>query len=369
MPEVLETASSMLARVPGTIGAWIFQRDADGTLVLVRSWQATSSAAKPPSSAALGKLIHQRWIAAHRLGQSSAEFAKPFAPSNARDTLVVPMLIGEELVGAFAVQRRDGETFPYMPEDIVTLATIAGLTAQQMQLSVLRERTAGMSNTAALKQEIMDEAYRAIAHELHDGIVQDLAYMRLRLEMLKRSVDDDKERALREADEIREQFNEAIDNLRKLVAEFRKPRQQAQGITGRLRDIAGRMAERPITPEQPEIEFDLTEISGVRLEPEVERAVVGIVREALQNIRKHADASSVHVEVQRADDMLEVEVRDDGRGIPDALPLIQQDGHFGLEQMRELAEDMGGSLDIQSHQQTGTRIQARIPIIPVGKQD
>jgi signal transduction histidine kinase len=368
MPEVLDTAASMLARVPGTIGAWIFQRNADGLLILVRSWRATNADVDPPSSEWLGHLIHQRWIAAHRLGQTSTDFAKPFSPTGVPGSLVVPMMIGEELVGAFAVQRRDGETFPYLPEDLITLASIAALTAQQMQMTVLRERVGNSVDRAQLRQEIKEEAYRYVAHELHDGVVQDLAYMRLRLEMLERVIREDPERGIEEITILRGQFNNAIDGFRELVNELRKPRRQALGITGQLRDIAGRMAGQRVADEQPQIELDLQEISGVRLEPEVERAVVGIIREAMQNIRKHAGASSVHVEVQQLGDMLEVEVRDDGTG----FTMEQQDEndhglHFGVSQMRELAEDMGGSLDIHSEYGKGTAVQARIPLVPTRK--
>jgi signal transduction histidine kinase len=363
LPQVLETSASMLARVPGTIGAWIFQRDAGGELILVQHWKASHSSSNPPSSGQLGKLIHQRWIAAHRLGQTSTEFARPFSPSNRQDLLVAPMLIGEELVGALAVMRREGETFPYLPEDIVTLATIAALTAQQLQLSLLRDRVGGVENRNETRQEVFNEVNRYVAHELHDGIVQDMAYMRLRLEMLERLVESDPVKAKAHAIETSAQFNDAIDRLRKMVNDLRTPKQQTRGITGRLRDIAGRMAEQPMSEQEPEIELDLSEISGVRLEPEVERAVVGIVREAMQNIRKHAGASSVHVEVQRRDDSLEVEVRDDGRGIEPTLSQGRE-MHFGIQQMKELAEDMGGSLSIEGTGNQGTRVLARIPLVP-----
>jgi signal transduction histidine kinase len=361
MPEVLTTAASMLARVPGTVGAWIFQRDAGGELILVQSWRASHSSGNPPSSDQLGKLIHQRWISAHRLGQSSTEFARPFSPSDRKDLLVVPMLIGEELVGALAVHRREGDTFGYLPEDIITLATIAALTAQQMQLTILRDRVGDKADQQETRQEIVNEVNRYVAHELHDGVVQDMAYMRLRLEMLERLARNEPDKVADQAREIHDQFNDAIDRLRTMVNGLRKPKQQARGITGRLRDIAGLMAEQPITERDPAIELDLAELSGVRLEPEVERAVVGIVREAMQNIRKHAGASSVHVEVQRRDDMLDVEVRDDGRGIPDEMT-GGRELHFGIQQMQELAEEMGGSLSIEGHSDKGTRVLASIPL-------
>jgi signal transduction histidine kinase len=362
LPEVLATAASMLARVPGTIGAWIFQRDADGKLILVQSWAASHSNENAPSSEQLGKLIHQRWIAAHRMGHSSTEFARPFSPTERQDLMVVPMMIGEELVGALAVHRREGVTFRYLPEDIVTLATIAALTAQQLQLTLLRDRVNSQEDRDETRQDIINEVNRYVAHELHDGIVQDMAYMRLRLEMLERTASINPEKVPEQATEIRDQFNDAIDRLRIMVNGLRTPRQQTRGITGRLRDIAGRMAEQPISEKDPEIELDLTEISGVRLEPEVERAVVGIVREAMQNIRKHAGASSVHVEVQRRENMLDVEVRDDGRGIP-REKTGGQDLHFGIQQMQELAEDMGGSLRIEGASTRGTRVLASIPLV------
>jgi signal transduction histidine kinase len=368
LPEVLETSASMLARVPGTIGAWIFQRNATGQLVLVQSWHESASIDYPPSTEQLSKRIHQRWISAHRLGHSSTEFARPFSPADRKDLLVVPMMIGEELVGALAVQRREGGTFPYLPEDIVTLATIAALTAQQLQLSILRERAGDQSNQAETRQEIVNEVNRRVAHELHDGVVQDLAYMRLRLEMLERIAANEPDRVVDQASEIREQFNDAIERLRKMVNDLRKPRQQTRGLTGRLREIADRMSEQPITEQDPEIELDLSEISGVRLEPEVERTVVGIIREAMQNIRKHAGASSVHVEVQRRDNVLDVEVCDDGRGFSeDAVQTTEKDLHFGIQQMQELAEEMGGSLSIEGTHQHGTRVLASIPLIPAEK--
>jgi two-component system, NarL family, nitrate/nitrite sensor histidine kinase NarX len=122
-----------------------------------------------------------------------------------------------------------------------------------------------------------------------------------------------------------------------------------------------------VAAEQPRLELDLSEISGVRLAPEVERAVVGIVREALQNIRKHAGASSVRVEVQHAAHELQVMVLDDGSGFS-GVPVSDRPGaHFGLEQMRELAEDMGGSLCIASEEQRGTCVEARISLVPGDK--
>lgn len=354
MPDLLEIATSMLARVPGTIGAWFLQRDASGTLLLVRQWQAHQTQVTALPSADLGTVIHQRWIAAHRLGHSAAEFARPFVLPGYPSALVAPMLIGEELIGAIVVERRDGLVYPYAPEDIVALTAIAALTAQGMQMIILRQRVADIDRDEA-RQELIEQERRRIGRELHDGAVQDLAYLRLKLEMLERVIPDQPQRAQEEARQLTEQVNQSIAKLREAIGELRRPRGPKRGITGQLRDLASTMSD-----AQRTLELDLAELRGVRLAPEVERAVVGIVREALQNIRKHANASSVRVEVQREDEDLHLIVADDGVGIDrEAVPV---EGHFGVEQMRELAEDMGGAFVIESTPAGGTRVHAMIPL-------
>jgi signal transduction histidine kinase len=88
--------------------------------------------------------------------------------------------------------------------------------------------------------------------------------------------------------------------------------------------------------------------------------MIGIVREALHNVRKHANAESVRLEVRRIDDAVEIAVTDDGVGIQGSAPA----GHFGLEQIRELAEETGGRLEVAPvpGDGTGTSVKAWIPL-------
>jgi signal transduction histidine kinase len=62
-----------------------------------------------------------------------------------------------------------------------------------------------------------------------------------------------------------------------------------------------------------------------------------------------------------------VVVLDDGTGISEEQLPPDREQHFGVEQMRELAEDMGGSLRIASSKDRGTRVEAHIPLVPGGK--
>ena len=127
----------------------------------------------------------------------------------------------------------------------------------------------------------------------------------------------------------------------------------AEAVTAKLPVLLAELA-----PNAPSLEVDFGGVSGVPLAPEVERAVVGIVREALHNVRKHAAADSVQLEVRRAGHEVEIGVVDDGVGFDG----MGQAGHFGLEQIRELAEGMGGRVEIGSLPGIGTSVRAWIPL-------
>ena len=79
----------------------------------------------------------------------------------------------------------------------------------------------------------------------------------------------------------------------------------------------------------------------------------------------HANANAVRVEVQREGDQLHVLVADDGQGFEPGQEQVGPDPHFGVKQMRELAQEMGGDLSINSAPGTGARVEAVIPVHPV----
>lgn len=351
VPELMDTAVEQLHRVPGTIAAWIYQRDERGALRLVHSWEIAANSTEPIPESELGQLLHQRWIAAHRADQSADDFAVAFVPDGFPRQTVAPMLLHGEMIGAIVVERRDAELFPYELADLAAITTVAANTSQSLQILVLRSRIAEQE-----LQTDVEQARREFGRTLHDGIVQDLAYMNLKLEMLERRAGAEMPELSESIEAIRKQVNLSITNLRSMITDLRRRHSPAPGITAQLRDFSAHI------PDPASHERDHEERNGMELAPEIEKAVIGIVREAIQNIRKHANASDVRVEVQLEDEELLVTVADDGVGFGDRFPVIRE-GHFGMEQMRELAEDMGGSLLVESVPGSGTRVHARIPLI------
>lgn len=268
-------------------------------------------------------------------------------------TVIIPLVASETLHGFMVLQDCERALDGEIERESIAVATTVSLTLHTI---VLRA-----SLTRAVTPEQLEEAItqerRRIAREIHDGVAQSLAYLNLKTELLDRLVARDPAAAREQAAVVRQLLQSAMTDLRRCIGDLRRPATgQGPAMTSQLRTLASSLGE------MPNLELALQQVSGARLAPEVERTVIGIVREALHNIRKHADASSVRVEVAREDDALHLQVIDDGRGFrPDDLG-DQSEQHFGMTQMRELAQEMGGHLFIDSQPGSGTRIEALIPL-------
>jgi signal transduction histidine kinase len=355
--EIYEIGVGMLTRIPATISIRIFQRNDFGEMVAVHAWQSPFKKAPAVANEVLSQAIHQRWIAAHRVGAGLKDFSRPFVCAPHPEWLLVPMLVGEELIGAIAAERRDGATFPYAAEDLVALGAAAAGMSWAIQSIFLRSRT-DVLRDPEVRAELIAHERREVGRELHDNVVQDLAYISLKIELADRYIGDNPTVAAGELRAMREILDRALTELRRTIGELRRPAVARRGITGQLRSLVSGMPEASAF----DMDLDLRQISGVQLVPEVERAVVGIVREALQNVRKHANAQSVRLEVRRADEELRVYIADDGVGMVSEGPTDGRE-HFGMDLMRELAEDLGGTLDVMSGGGKGTQIRARLPLV------
>jgi signal transduction histidine kinase len=104
---------------------------------------------------------------------------------------------------------------------------------------------------------------------------------------------------------------------------------------------------------------------ATQLSPKLETALFRLTQEALNNIRKHAQAKHVWVDLALEERRLAtLRVRDDGRGfeVERSLQAAHARGSVGLVQMRERAERAGGTFSLESAPGQGTRIQVQLPI-------
>ncbi len=213
------------------------------------------------------------------------------------------------------------------------------------------------SNTA--RQALLTRLIRAqedersrIAGEIHDDSIQVLSALGLRLQLLRRHLDDPASLELTETAET--VLSQAIDRLRRLLFELRPPDLEVRGLVSALNELASQhFADRGVR-------WHSTDRMGQE-PPEAERAIVyRIAREALANVAKHALPTSVELTLEQRSGGLLVRIEDDGTGFDPAG--AGRVGHLGLTTMREQAELAGGRLQISSREGTGTTVEAWIPI-------
>jgi two-component system nitrate/nitrite sensor histidine kinase NarX len=198
-----------------------------------------------------------------------------------------------------------------------------------------------------------------LAREIHDGLAQTLAYLKLKMAQLKNYAEQgDQERLLETLTSIYDTLAEAYGEVRGTIDGLRIVPDE-QGLEGLLRQIAADFQEH----SNLKIEFN-DPLDNVPLPPEVQLQLVRIVQEALNNIHKHAGSAWVLISCQEVNGDLILEVRDDGKGFD--LDDIPGSSQHGLRGMRERAELVGADFQVSSQPLQGTLIRLRLPLEYVG---
>jgi signal transduction histidine kinase len=202
--------------------------------------------------------------------------------------------------------------------------------------------------------EASEQERKRWARELHDETLQAFGGLRmLHSSALRNEADAAGLRAaVREGIEL---IDVEIDNLSALIAELRPAALDEIGLVPALRTLAERKAR------EGDLSIDVLARVGegdLRLPPETESLLYRLVQEALNNVVKHAAASRAEAVLERQDGVVELTVRDDGRGFDPATA----NGGFGLTGMRERVELAGGTLRVEAEPGAGTTVFATIPI-------
>ena len=207
---------------------------------------------------------------------------------------------------------------------------------------------------AALTQE-----RQLLANEVHDSLAQNLASMRMRTTLLRDAFQrDDRGRGSKYLTEIEDSLAVAHGRVRELITQFRTAMAPG-GLVAALRSEIGSLDGLGGV----ELSFD-NRLPHLQLSAEQEMQVLHIVREALANIVKHAQAHHGRVTLGRRGDRYEILVEDDGVGLGGSGEGGDSDyGHYGLNIMRERASHLGGDVLIASRAGQGTKVLLHFPAI------
>ena len=176
------------------------------------------------------------------------------------------------------------------------------------------------------------------------------------MEYIERVLDDDPRAAHNELRFLRELLRRELGEVRTFISQLRPPLLDELGLDGSIMDAVESMAA--LTGATV-----VTELSrpGDILNPSQQTAVLRIVQEALQNVRKHAGSSRTVVSTQFDAPNWVLEVSDDGRGFDPGAVAARGRRNFGLQFMRERAELIGAHFEVRSRPGGGTVVWLSIP--------
>jgi signal transduction histidine kinase len=297
----------------------------------------------PRGHGLLGTVIRQgRSFRVDDISASPLSVGFPPHHPRMRSFLGVPVRVEGRVIGNLYLTDKLGG-LPFGDEDeqlVESFARHAGLAIHNArmheelrQLAVLQER-------------------ERIAQDLHDGSIQSLYAVSLALEDTEELMRDDPDTASQRIDHAIEMIHGTIGEIREFIMGLDPDDRTAVDLLAGLTALADAFERSTL------IDVALSSDPDVSLDPDETLQLIQLTREAMSNVARHAEATTVRVSVEDRRDVLRLSIIDDGRGFDTSEP--QQPGHHGLTNMRARAEALGGSLTIVSDT-GGTRVVFEMP--------
>ena len=216
---------------------------------------------------------------------------------------------------------------------------------QHLGVAIENQRLLAKSRELAIAEE-----RNLVAQGLHDSIAQGLNFLKLQVQMLGDSIRRDaRDETLEGLALIEAGLKESYDDVRELLTNFRIKLGDGD-LVDALTIATDRFSKQTQTPVNLVIRD-----TGPPLPAEQQLQVLFIVQEALSNIRKHAQATHIEINLHNDQDF-SIDIQDDGKGFAQANPQHHSEQQVGLNIMRERAARLGASLSIDSTVGRGTRI-------------
>ncbi len=212
----------------------------------------------------------------------------------------------------------------------------------------------GMMANVEMLVNAQEAERQRLSRQMHDGPAQALSNFVLQTEIAMRLLDIDPAQAREELGSLKSSAMGTFQKVRNFIFELRPMMLDDLGLAPTLRKYADAFKE------QAGLEVSVT-VTGAerRLEPYVEVMIFRAIQELIGNAARHSQAATVKVQVDMAENLLRVNVDDNGKGLD--VEAVQQGGSLGLKLIKERAEMLGGSFEIDSALGKGTRVTFSVP--------
>ncbi|MGY1640005.1 sensor histidine kinase [Geodermatophilus sp. SYSU D00703] len=248
-----------------------------------------------------------------------------------------------------------GEIIPMAIGALVLLQVVQIPIATSLARRVRRQET----ERAALMQrhvEASERERRAIAADVHDGPVQDLAGVSYALSALRGSLPEERRPTV---DRLVGAVRHAVQSLRRLMVDIYPPDLSGPGLGAAISDVA-----EPLRAEGVEVLMDAAPLP--EMTPDATAVLYRTAKEALANVAKHAKAQHTWITLEETElhggQAVRLEIADDGVGFPDDGTDRREEGHLGLTLLRDRVVDLGGTVTLAERRGGGALLTAVVPV-------
>jgi len=291
-----------------------------------------------------GDAVQQPFSVIHRFERKPSEEEKSCQRAGFASISVFHIRHNQNNVGIFTLYFYQNPQLP--PQDQFLLETLGS----HLGVAVENQRLAARDRQFAVAEE-----RNLMAQGLHDSIAQSLSFLNLQVQMLEAALQDkQEEQASENLACIKAGVQECYEDVRELLLNFRT-RINKEDFADAVRTLLDRFEKQSHVPAQLSMSGN-----GLALDPQQQLQLIFILQEALSNVRKHAQAQRVRVDIRNEEDFFMC-IRDDGCGFDEETIAGRRTSHVGLSIMQERASRIRGQISIHPHPDGGTEVRLLLP--------
>jgi len=208
-----------------------------------------------------------------------------------------------------------------------------------------------------MKQEVLSQERNRLARELHDSVSQQLFAANMLLSAINQNPNPDSLTARKQMNLVEEIINESQSEMRALLLHLRPIQLEGKALKVGIEELL-----RELTAKLPmKVTYN---IDDVHLDKGVEDHLFRIVQESISNTLRHAKAKLLELHLINRHQIVLLKIIDNGIGFEMGK---EKAGSYGLQNIRERAAEIGGTVKMISFPQKGTSVEVKVPIIDAGK--